>query len=207
MSSILYHGPGARQEALNEAARNGRLVAPPIGDDGLKIAEVRSVVELMMSTPVGMSLGSVVIGPMDNITSVKASDGLLKMVEEPSEMVLPILWAHDLGGVSPTIRSRCLPRWAPFVDTGEDLDAEIGADGSDLAYAVLEDRLWEIPPLVKKYDIKDKKRLPELLGFIAQGLLVDGSAKAVQVWEGFRPVTLHRNPTSIEVISALLGAT
>tara|TARA_Y100000310_G_scaffold194428_1_gene194393 strand:+ start:324 stop:932 length:609 start_codon:yes stop_codon:yes gene_type:complete len=198
LSCVLFHGPNARQEALNEAYRAGRLVAPPIGDDGLKIAEVRAAVDLLLSTPVGMDTGVVVIGPMDRTASVKASDGLLKLVEEHPDVVQPILWAFDIGGVSPTIRSRCLDRWCPAVEGME--DEELEGDGRALVRAALEGNLWQIPGLVKAHD----KKLGDLLGIAADAILADWTAESMVLWERVRVVAMHRNPTPIEVVSAFL---
>ena len=98
-SCILFHGPGARQAAEAEAAKIGRLVAPPLGDDGLKVDEAREVVELLMTTPVGDKLGVVIVGPMDE-AAAKSCDTLLKTLEEfKGGLIRPILWAHDLSGV------------------------------------------------------------------------------------------------------------
>ncbi len=201
MSTILFHGPSARQEALNEAYRSGRLVAPPIGDDGLKIAEVRAAVDLLLSTPVGMETGSVVIGPMDRITSAKSSDGLLKLIEEHPDVVQPILWAFDLGGVSPTIRSRCLDRWCPRVEGFE--DEELEGDGRALVRASLDGNLWLIPGLVKAHD----KKLGDLLGVAAEAIFADWSTEGMVLWGRVRRVAMHKNPTPIEVVAAFLPET
>lgn len=199
MSCVLFHGPGARQEALNTAVMVGRLVSPPLGDEGLKIGEVREVIETMLSAPVGMETGVVVLGPMDHPTVLqyKAGDGLLKIIEEPPGTIQPLLWAYDLWDVSATIRSRCLPRWCP-VSLEE--DEELEGDGRALVDAVLEGRLWKVPGLVKKHD----KKLPELLGVAANGILSGWNADAMALWEKVRRVALHRNPTVIEVVSAFM---
>lgn len=198
MSCILFHGPSARQEALNYAVGAGRLVAPPIGDDGLKIEEVRAAIDLLISTPVGMATGIVVIGPMDRIVSLKASDGLLKLIEEHHDEVQPVLWAFDIGGVSPTIRSRCLDRWCPQVEGDE--DDELEGDGRALVRASLEGQLWLIPGLVKKND----KKLGDLLGIAADAIIADWSADSMVLWERVRVTAMHKNPTPIEVVSAFL---
>jgi len=115
VSSVhLFHGPGARNAAISEATSTGRLVAPPFGDDGLKVGDAREIVELAMSDPVGEKIGFIVVGPIDNAKNEKAMDALLKTVEEPpTPYTRIILWADDYGGVRETIRSRCLGIWAP----------------------------------------------------------------------------------------------
>lgn len=200
MSCILFHGPTARQEALNETHRQGRLIAPPF--EKLGIDDIREATDLLLSTPVGMGVGVIVIGPMDRMGSAKASDGLLKSIEEHSELMVPILWAHDLGGVSPTIKSRCLTRWCP--QRGIPDDDEIQGDGRALVAAVLHDRLWEVPPLVKKYDVKDNKRLPELMGVIAQAVVSDWTPSGAALWERIREAARSPNVSAIEVVAALL---
>ena len=204
MSSILFHGPNARQEALSAAHQRGRLVAPPLGDAGLKIDEVRAITELMLSTPVGMNTGVVLIGPMDRATP-KASDGLLLTIEENPGVIEAILWAYDLGEVSPTLRSRCLDRWCPKTEDLE--DDELEGDGRRLVDAALNNRAWEIPALVRKYDAKGNKRLTELLAVVSEALSANWSEQTMGLWERVRSVALHRNPTSIEIIAALLPET
>jgi len=125
-------------------------VHPPIGDEGLKVDDARQVVSLLSTTPVGTQIGTLVVGPMDNAT-VFAADALLKKVEEfNGELVMPILWAFDIGGVRPTIRSRCLSRWAPA--SGEDdEDVELMQDGCDLQDAAMSGDLVTVARLLKKY--------------------------------------------------------
>ena len=108
-SCILFHGPKARQAVLHEANCIGRLLAPPFGEEGaygLKVDEAREFVALLSTAPLGTAVGVVIAGPMD-VASPKSSDVLLKSIEEfNASVVFPLLWAHDLGGVTGTIRSR-----------------------------------------------------------------------------------------------------
>ena len=48
MSSFLFYGPGAQQEALRLGAE-GRKLGGPFGEDGLKVDDSREVVALMDS--------------------------------------------------------------------------------------------------------------------------------------------------------------
>ena len=156
-SGYLFHGPNARQAALDKAAEIGPLMAPPFGDNGLKTEEAREIVNLLLTTPVGEGVGTVVIGPMDDLLP-KASDVLLKRVEEfDGTRVHPILWAHDLGSVSTTIRSRCLERWAPLL-ADRDEDEGLAAAGWRLVEASLTGDYASIPPLVKEYTKKKGKK-------------------------------------------------
>lgn len=113
MSAFLFHGPMARSEAIKRAESLGRMIAPPVGDVGLKVDMSRAVVDLLQAIPVGDERGSLVIGPFDQAT-VEAADALLKAIEEHNaKYVVPVLWAEDIGSVVGTIRSRCHEVWCP----------------------------------------------------------------------------------------------
>jgi len=121
MSTLLFFGPGAEQESLNQSHKIGRLLGT-FGADGLKTEEAREVVGLLTHPPIGDIKGVVLIGPMDT-AQPKASDVLLKSLEEfDASIVQPILWAEDIGNVTPTIRSRCHATWCFCkTETPEDL--------------------------------------------------------------------------------------
>ena len=198
-SCLLFHGPGARQAALLEAKRIGKLVADPFGDKGLKVDEARTFVSLMKSTPVGDGIGVVMAGPMDQ-AQPRTSDVLLKVVEEfPAHVIRPILWATDLGGVMKTIQSRCLDIWCPIT---EDLpvDEELEKAALSLVEAHLRCQAWKVPPLVASM----KDRLPALLGEMA-GVLIPRmeEARVRDLWGHIRDVSRWYNPTVIEVVGAL----
>lgn len=115
-SVVIFHGPGA-EGAAHEAARNHGLVVPfRNSGEALKKDDARDLVELLSQTPVGSKAWAVAVGPLDEI-SAAVSDVLLKTLEEfnPSG-IRPFLWARDLGGVSSTIKSRCLNEFVPGVD-------------------------------------------------------------------------------------------
>lgn len=177
------------------------MLAPPFGEspNGLKVDEAREAVALLRSTPVGDLAGVVVVGPMDR-AAPKSADTLLKIVEEPTAFAVPILWAHDLGGVQATIRSRCLDLWSP--PTGREVpDTELESTARELIRAHMNGSFWEIPGLVKKME----KRESELLGEVADALtanLVD--PRHQQLWERVRLVAQWHNPQQVEVISAFL---
>lgn len=198
MSCLLFHGPGARVDALSWAYQSGRLLEDPIGDTGLKVDDARKVVELLMSTPVGSEKGVLVVGPMDSANR-KSSDVLLKSIEEyNAQVVEPILWAYDLGGVSKTIRSRCIDRWCPKNEEA-DPDDELVAAGYDLVYASLEGESWRVPSIVKKY----KGREGDLMRSIVDALQ-DGKRHR-ELWQRLRKVALDPNPTALGIIVALMS--
>lgn len=198
-SCLLFHGPGSRQTAVDRAYEIGRLMAPPFGDEGLKVEDARQVVELLLSTPIGTEVGVVVVGPMDQ-ANYKASDVLLKCIEEsPNRFVRPILWAYDLGDVSATIRSRCLDQWCP--STGEDMENdEILPVAWKLISAVL-DGEWENLLSVHRAKTDEIALLQALSGVLVTDL---GDQQKQALWGRLREVSRWRNPQVIEIISALV---
>jgi len=206
-SCLLFHGPGARQHAIDDANRRGRLIHDPFGDDGLKVDEAREFVGLLQVAPSCRETGIVIAGPMDK-AQPKSADVLLKAIEEFSPMVLPILWATDIGGVRNTIRSRCLPIWAPA--TGfEPVDEEVEATARGLLHAALNDRVAEIPALVARVKSDSKKKIPgrefELVAEVADAMAAMSNDPRVRVlWEKLRKLARWRNPTQLEIIATFL---
>lgn len=196
MSAILYYGPGAEQDALAEAQRVGRLLAPPFGSEGLKVDGAREAVALLGAPPVGDRLGVIVIGKMDEVNP-QAADVLLKSIEEfDPRAVLPILWARDLGGVPDTIRSRCLDRWSHAdLDDDEPL--------YDLARRIVDlHAAGDIARLVILFQQEDlKKREADLLAAMARCLI---SGERSDLWLRLRPVASYNNLTAKDILSALL---
>lgn len=201
ISALLYHGPGARQYALDQAGRVGRILHDPIGDPhkGLKVDEARLAVSLLQSVPVGEDVGVVVLGPLDR-TAEKSADVLLKIVEEHDSCAVPILWAYDLGGVRPTIRSRCLSVWAPATGL-EESDEQLEEVSRKLVSAYLSGRYYEVPVLVQEM----KGREPDLLCETADALRAYvEDPKAMKLWERVRKTARWSNPTQIEVMVTFL---
>ena len=210
-SPILYHGPGARQDALNAANSLGLLLAPPFGDDGLKVEQAREVVGLLQSAPTTESLGVVIIGPLDDAATGKSSDALLKTLEEPGDYVQAVLWAHDLGGVPLTIRSRSLLRFSPPGPSNEDEDDVLPRSAYTLVRAHLESDYATIIDTVNASLTKEKEedsiakgvRLVQALSDVL-GMDLDDPHKR-NLWEHLREVSLVRNPSAMEIISVLIG--
>lgn len=219
ISCQLFHGPGARKAALARASEIGRLAAPPFGDSGLGVDESREIVEILLSVPVGEDPEAVVIGPIDNAKSLRAMDSLLKSIEEiPSVFMIPILWADDLGGVLPTIRSRCLETWAPGTF---EINPELLALAKQIVENALSGRFYTISNAVaesKKLSVEaptededaeeeTKFRGTDLLwalsDVLASGDLSD--PKLRDLWDRLRKVAQWRNPTMIEIVSALVS--
>lgn len=207
MSCLLFHGPGARQTSLNYVEEMGRLLAPPFGDEGLKVDDSREIKELLSYPPVGEAVGYVILGPMEQATP-EAVDGLLKNIEEFPEGVQPLLWAHDLGDVSPIIRSRCLDRWCPLLEEGEE-DESLITLGYDLVDAALAGENYRVALLLGKKKEEKEDSLKgverELLGVLADVLSTDlNDPKRLALWERVRKAAVWYNPTRLGIVAALL---
>jgi len=206
-SCLLFHGPGAKMAACGEAARIGYLLVPPVGDEGrgLKVAEAREVVSLLQSTPLGTRRAVVVVGPMDGTATLKSSDALLKTVEEGgSGYVTPLLWANDLGEVPGTIRSRCLDRWAPNKEPDVIDDNISSAAWSVVHAAVKGDQATAIDGL----RIIGGKKAPVgvFLQVVAECLSDQlDNERSRALWDRVRMVTMKRDPTFLEVVTAFAG--
>ena len=199
-SCLLFHGPSAELAALDRAKAFGRLV--PFDSSSLKKDGARSVVEMLSGLPVGSGTRSLLIGPLDEVAAA-TSDVLLKTIEEfDPEGIRPFLWAWDLGGVSKTIRSRCVCLFAGGVDV----------------------RLVEYAPaatqIVKAYLAKDWVTLVEAwkeskgdeavtLRAVADVLAVRLSAPDVDprlsaLWDNLRPLFGPMTLTPARILAAFL---
>ncbi len=148
-SLILWHGPGARAEAVRELSESGRQIPTREYGSGLAKEQAREVVAVMGTTCLKPS--GFLLGPMDEVRP-ETADVLLKSLEDyEGKGPRPYLWARDLGSVMPTIVSRTLTRWcpgedervAPFRKTAETiLDKYAAGDGYELSQLILsqEDR-------------------------------------------------------------------
>lgn len=195
-SPILFHGPSARDAALGAAAELGRLVREPFGDDGLKIAESREIIDLMNNTPVGDEPGVVVMGPMDLAQQV-ATDVLLKSIEEfDDRIVRPVLWALDEAEVSPTIRSRCLRRWCPG-------QLEVEEHVLDIARGLVESSLvGDVAAVIEALKEQEPR---DVLVAAARSLRDRGIDEETEaLWEALRGPLRLRNPTATEALAAFL---
>jgi hypothetical protein len=115
-SAILFHGPGAESAAHTAAKLHGLVVPFGASGEALKKDDARELVALLTQTPVGSRAWAVAVGPLDEISPAVA-DVLLKTLEDFNPAgIRPFLWAWDLGGVIPTIRSRCLQEFVPGED-------------------------------------------------------------------------------------------
>ncbi len=115
-SCVLYHGPDAEAVGHAAALSHGRLL-PFTGSD-LKKEGARELTSLISrGLPGGAATGSVLVGPVDEVSSA-TSDVLLKTIEDFNpEGVRPFLWAWDLGGVANTLKSRCVLQFCPGAES------------------------------------------------------------------------------------------
>jgi hypothetical protein len=170
------------------------LLAAPFGEDGLKTDDAREVVNLLNSTPVGDHTGYVLIGPMDRVSD-KASDVLLKSLEEADpNRVCPILWAHDVGGVRPTVRSRCLVVWCPST---KDVETPFQGEATKIYTAIQNDDFLSIVDTV----LEAKGREYDLLDAVAKVIVTKSD---FDLWPRVRDTLTYQNVTALEAISCLL---
>lgn len=203
MSTILFHGPASRDMALKEADVLGRLLAPPLGDDGLKVDVAREVVEVLSAVPVGDDLGVIVIGPFESATP-EAADALLKTLEDfDPRFVRPLLWSLDMGDIPPTIRSRCLAVWCP---TKEGASPE--ASYMPAARALCEAALARRTAALIEHLAEQKGAELEIMMAAAQVLVTqeEWSLKGrLILWSSIREtLRTHRNPSSLATLAAFL---
>lgn len=205
MTPCLYHGPSARDRAVREAgSENYRPVAPPVGDDGLKVDDSRTLVELLSSAPVGDKQGSLVLGPLDR-TTPEAGDALLKTLEEFGEGPTRVFaWAWDLSGVSPTIRSRTLSVWCP----GPDPLAHLAKKAQALHDALAAGKLHTVLELLAE-EPDDLAREDLLLAFLTPlsrtALPENKSGGVGAVWRRVRPLLNGKGVSRLAAVTALMG--
>lgn len=193
-SSYLFHGPSAQQRALSEANKLGELLAPPFGISGLKVDEAREVVSLLHQGFLSSeTVGVVVVGPLD-LAQSKSTDALLKTLEEPPGASRLILWAWDVGEVSPTVVSRCLTEFCPGEDTLDDEAAEEAARNLLFAYDQKDWSLLPDPSVLKGPDVA---RI-----FVT---LLD-MKRHFALWESIRPIFQYQHISPLELISAVIEA-
>ena len=185
----LYHGPGGQGQAGAAASLWGRLVGVyGHPEDGLDIDTMRQVSEAMANTPVGDKPGSLVIGPVDVVSQGGIEDVLLKSLEEYNSLsvsVRPYLWAHDIGSVRNTIRSRCLDIWCP----GQVATSKYLSQATELLEAVSSGNTIALLDVVGKSE-NWKQSGDGILRGISEVIRADGSMPISQIeaWQRIRPL-------------------
>jgi DNA polymerase III subunit delta' len=106
---------------LNKAQNHPDLMClePEEGSKGIKVDQVRSLIDELSKTAQQGGYKVVVIEPAEGMNA-NSANALLKSLEEPAAKTLLILVSHSPSAVLPTIRSRCQMRLLPMPNT-EDL--------------------------------------------------------------------------------------
>lgn len=193
----LFYGPSAQERAQAHAHTIGRLVHPALGGDGLKVDDARLAVSLLSTSPVGDKRGVLILGPMDQ-ANTKASDVLLKKLEEPT-VVTPVLWAGDLEGVRPTIKSRTSPTWCPGVRTCPNEDLELA---NKLLDDFVDEKFSSVYEELKGLKQDLRQVLEALVSRLAARML--DTEELVPLWAPLREQLSYTRPTRLGVWAAFL---
>jgi hypothetical protein len=146
-------------------------------------------------------MGVVVVGPMDE-ANAKSSDTLLKSIEEfPGDYTVPIMWAHDLGAVSMTIRSRCLDRFVTALGTNDN-DVVVAA-AFRIIEAVIAKEYLTVVDTMRSYDKREADLIAALSEALSTGLEREDYR---EIWGRVRRVAEFRNPFLSELIVAMIGS-
>lgn len=182
MPTTLFHGPGVR----------GRFVSDL---SSLRVEGAREICsQAQFSGP-----GEWTLGPLDEATR-DALDALLKLLEEHDQSKTWILWAHDLGLVPKTIRSRM--DTVVFLPLPPE-EADIPQETMDLGFAVVRAALArDFSFIYQKVQGLPQERIPEFLVGLENALAV--LPGAMQLWPSLRPLSGHVvRPAPWQVFAAL----
>lgn len=186
----LYHGPGAKAGALSYASRWGSLHYPPFGEGGLKMDDVRELVDLLHMPIAGGKDVAFVVGPLDRIRD-GVGDAMLKTIEEPPVPTNHlILFAEDAYAVSATIRSR-----VKIIFCGKSPEDSGESDSLDLAELLSAQGFW-------KFAGEYKGREQEWVRAIVNSLDPE-DPRSLRVYDALRPLTLQGILTPSMILSAL----
>lgn len=193
MSAIIFYGHSAKAKAVEHANTKGRLIRPPY-DPTVKVDTAREIVIACSAPPIGSTKGVVVVG-LDK-ASDKVMDTFLKTLEDHDSAKLDIcLWVSDLGGLSPTVKSRCFLVWCG-AEHEEDKIPE------DLEF--FENFLGDMK---KGYNaecigsiLNSEKSVDEFLKGITYCLT---QSKDMEMWQRVRPLYSLNRPSKLELAVAL----
>lgn len=200
-SCILFHGPGAEAEGYASAKAYGRLL--PFTGSELKKEGARELVSLLSHRPVGGGRAAVFVGPVDEVNPA-TSDVLLKTIEEfDPEGTRPFLWAWDLGGVSLTLRSRCILKFC----AGTDLRGEAHESTARALLSAYEGGDW----VTVTEEVKGYEDLASLMRSVADLLppklrVMNPEPRYANLWECLRDLFDGTTLTPARVVSAFLLA-
>lgn len=170
---VLFHGIGSEARALHvEGIR-------VLWKDSLTTETARKLVLQVLEGGIQRGDETVVLGPVDEASGA-AIDALLKLLEEGS-WIRVLLWAHDVGEVLPTLRSRCEERWCP----GRPLEALSLAE-------------WRHEGKWSDADVGPPREVME--GLVeALSKRRGWGVSEVEVWETLREGLMHRTTSSAAV--------
>lgn len=167
----------------------------------MKKEGARELVSLLSHRPVGDGRAAVLVGPVDEVNPA-TSDVLLKTVEEfDPEGTRPFLWAWDLGGVSPTLRSRCVLKYCP----GTDSRGEVHESTARTLLVAYEGGDW----VTLTEEVKAYEDLPALMRSVADLLpakVRTPEPRYENLWETLRDLFDGMTLTPARVVSAFLLA-
>lgn len=201
-SCILFHGPGAEQEGYKHAQSFGRLI--PFTGSNLKKDGARELVSLLSQRPVGDRRACVFVGPVDEIAAA-TSDVLLKTIEDFDPTgTRPFLWAWDLGGVSSTLRSRCVLRFCPGVDARTE---GFASSAGSVLKSYLEGDWVTLIEEVKSLEDLDGLLRATVEHLAPKVITPSGDPRYVSLWESLRDLSSKSTTlTAARVVAAFLLA-
>ena len=200
-SCLLFHGPGAESEGYSYAQSFGRLL--PFTGSALKKDGAKELVGLLSQRPVGDRRACVFVGPIDEVAPA-TSDVLLKVIEEfDPNGTRPFLWAWDLGGVSLTLRSRCVLRFCPGVDPR----TEAFVSSATVVLKAYTEQDWVT--LIE--EVKSLEDLDGLLRAVVDLLVTPlqtptPNPRMQSLWEGLRELSMRGTVTTARLVSVFLNA-
>jgi hypothetical protein len=196
----LYHGPDAEETCYQEALNYGALLRKPFGLDGqgLKKDEAREIARLNRLG--ALNPCSLIVGRLDHAPPA-SSDALLKVIEEPFEKVRIFLWASDLGGVSPTIKSRCHAVWCG----GAEESSESLFDGRELYERWADRDIFYFVSVLGDNKGSERDLVEALLAEYANSILNDPLHKEMSEWLRLRELLMLSSLTPSQVIDGLFG--
>lgn len=195
--SWLFYGAGAKEAALNKAQSLGGFLCEPLEE--LPVGKAREVVSLLRTTLVGdeHSHGVIVIGPIDQV-STKASDVLLKTLEEPHPNSSLVLWARDKGSVRPTIESRCFSLWAG----GKESLSEVSEKARVVFAFILNKTPAYIPHEILSLPAKTEREFLE--AFVSH--MPPSEILSMKLWASIRILLTQPIISKVMIISCLLSS-
>lgn len=194
-STLLFHGPSSEASARTMSVSLGAVIE--YSGKAMKMDLAREVVSVIQFPP-GLRPVSVLINEIDAVDR-PAMDVLLKSLEEPNERVSVVLWARDVGAVPETIISRCFTTWC---DDGGDPPDEDCSKASDKCFkAICKSDLPGFLDALSEF----QGGVSELVLHIMSSSEKASGAYNTPLWAYLRNLLQHRDPTTNELVCAVMG--